>query len=375
MIQSSRRILITGGAGFIGTHLYEKLLDEGAIVHVFDNLSEQIHGVGAVFTDPRVEFTQGDVCDLAAISDAVSRADVVYHLAAETGTGQSMYEVRRYVVTNEVGTATLLEAIANTNRSDIKLIMASSRSVYGEGAYRSLSGDLQQPEARSAEQLSNGTWDFYDELGGALAPVATPSSFPPNPGSIYAATKYSQEVLCSVFCRSHGISCTILRFQNVYGEGQSLRNPYTGIISIFYNRMRQGLAINIFEDGLESRDFVHVSDVIDALISSACNRVSVSPLVANVGSGEPMSVLKLAKLLSEVSGFAARIEVTGDFRVGDVRHCFADIDCARRLIGYSPRVDLRLGLTKFVGWAIKQPEYQDNSELAMAELANYGLTN
>ena len=370
-VLSNVRVLVTGGAGFIGRHLYERLLSEGAIVHVFDNLSEQIHGAGAVFTDARVEFTQGDVCDLSAIGHAVARADVIYHLAAETGTGQSMYDIRRYVAVNDIGTATLLEAVANTRKADVQLILASSRSIYGEGAYRSVNGNLVQPDARGSEQLLNGTWEFYDELGGPLVPVATPVSLAPNPGSVYAATKYSQEMLLNVFCKSHGIPCSILRFQNVYGVGQSLLNPYTGIISIFYNRMRQGLPINIYEDGNESRDFVYVDDVVEALIRSVS--VRGHKITANIGSGKQTKVLELAQKISQLSGIQVPINITGQFRLGDIRHCFADLGCAKGAFNYKPQVSLDDGLKRFIVWASGQPVSLDRSEVAFEELASKGL--
>ncbi len=368
-------VLITGGAGFIGRHLTKELLKSGCEVIVYDSLSPQIHGEDAKYQYVGKEaFVLGDVCDGHLLAKYIENVNVVYHLAAETGTGQSMYQIRQYVNVNEIGTATLLEAIAKSQKKDIQLVLASSRSIYGEGAYRSSSGTIVQPQPRSYEQLSEGVWEIKDRLGVSLEPIATSSNLPAKPGSIYAATKYSQEMLFKVFSEAQAIPCTILRFQNVYGEGQSLRNPYTGIISIFYNRMRQGLPINIFEDGLESRDFVHVSDVVDALISSVKHSVYGPPIVANIGSGDQTKVIDLAYLLSDVSELSIPIEVTGDFRVGDIRHCFADLECARRTIGFSPKVSLRAGLASFVSWAKDQPEYQDDSDLAMNELAKHGLT-
>ena len=371
----NKNILITGGAGFIGTHLYENLLLEGANVHIFDNLSEQIHGNRAIFTDHRVTFTKGDVTNTADIMRVIDNIDIVFHLAAETGTGQSMYEINQYVHVNEIGTARLLEAVVKSRKKDISFVLASSRSIYGEGAYLSENGDRVQPNTRSKEQLVLNEWELTDSDGACLIPVGTPSDLPPNPGSVYAATKYSQEMLVKVVCQTNHIPCTILRFQNVYGEGQSLRNPYTGIISIFYNRMRQGLPINIFEDGYESRDFVHVSDVVNALVSSITCKTSLQPVIANIGSGEATTVLDIAKLLAEISGIDIPIEVSGDYRIGDIRHCYADLECARHFLNFRPKITLYDGLSRFVDWASQQSVYKDESDRAMTELAEHGLSS
>jgi len=368
-----KNILITGGAGFIGTHLSTLLQKQGHYITILDSLTEQIHGDANYVPNKNVTFIKGDVRNARDVREALKGVDAVYHLAAETGTGQSMYEISRYVDVNEIGTAVLLEELAKCEKKDIQFILASSRSIYGEGAYRQNNGDIFQPQPRSYDQLNRGIWDFLDIDGNIASPIPTPSNLSPQPGSIYAATKYSQEMLATIACSSKGIPCTILRFQNVYGEGQSLRNPYTGIISIFYNRMRQNLPINIFEDGQESRDFVHVSDVVDALHACLDRDQLYKPLIANIGSGVPTSVTRLSKILSEISGFKASIDITGDFRVGDIRHCFADLTCAERGINFSPKVSLNDGLSRFTSWAANQPEYKDKSEFALDELAKQGL--
>lgn len=373
MSLNGRKVLITGGAGFIGTHLYKRLLDLGAEVTIFDNLSPQIHGEDASFTDSRVTFIEGDVTDGKAVREALIGMDFIFHLAAETGTGQSMYEVKKYVQVNDIGTSALLEGLSEVGEKHAHVILASSRSIYGEGAYLSKDGGLYHPLSRNYKQLVSGQWELLDDYGCPLSPTATPVSLAPKPGSVYAATKYSQEMLVSVVCAAKDFSCSILRFQNVYGEGQSLRNPYTGIISIFYNRLRQGLSVNIFEDGHETRDFVHVSDVVDALVASANSKVTGTCVVANVGSGQATSVLSLAHLIKESSGLDGHVKVTGDFRVGDIRHCYADISCAQGAFGYQPKIELSVGLKRFIDWASTEPPHSDHSDTAMNELIARGM--
>lgn len=373
MSLKGRSVLITGGAGFIGTHLYQRLVNLGASVTIFDNLSPQIHGEDAVFNDPRVTFIKGDVTNEEAVRRALIGMDYIFHLAAETGTGQSMYEVKKYTYINDLGTSVLLQALADVGSKHAHVVLASSRSIYGEGAYFSEDGNIFQPLSRSYEQLVNGKWELLDNKGSPLTPIPTPVSLPPRPGSVYAATKYSQEMLVSVVCAAKGFSSSILRFQNVYGEGQSLRNPYTGIISIFYNRLRQGLPVNIFEDGHETRDFVHVSDVVEALVSAISRETKSESLVANVGSGQATSVLKLACLIKKLSGLDGSVEITGDFRMGDIRHCYADLKCAQKALGYEPQVELEDGLQRFINWASSEPLEVDYSKNAMEELKSRGM--
>ena len=367
-----KNILITGGAGFIGTHLTTVLQANGHRVTILDCLSKQIHGDLEYKPPKDITFIYGDIRNVEIVREAIKGIDVVYHLAAETGTGQSMYEISRYVDVNEMGTAVLFEELAKSNNR-VQFILASSRSIYGEGAYRSKNGDIFQPDSRTYDQLHEGIWDFLDIDGNTVTPIATPSNLQPKPGSIYAATKYSQEMLVNVACLSKAMPCTILRFRNVYGEGQSLRNPYTGIISIFYNRMRQNLPINIFEDGEESRDFVHVSDVVDALHNCLDRDHLSAPLIANIGSGVPTTVSELANTISKICGFEVPVKISGDFRVGDIRHCFADLSCAERGLNFHPKISLKDGLKRFTKWASEQPEYKDKSESALDELAKQGL--
>lgn len=372
-----KRVVITGGLGFIGTRLASRLLDRGIEVTLIDSLSVQIHGAVPHITPPEGATVERlDVRDLHARADLLDGADYVFHLAAETGTGQSMYQIRRYVEVNELGTASLLEAVAACRTKPKAMVLASSRAVYGEGAYRTSSGgdQIAYPSPRSREQLAACQWEHIHSDGSRLIPVATAESSRTVPGSVYAATKLSQEHLFNAACQAIGSRCVVLRFQNVYGEGQSLMNPYTGIISIFFNRARQGLPIHVFEDGLESRDFVHVDDVATALARSV--EVDLPPAaVINVGSGVATSVLTLASELLKQSRMNVPVTVTGEFRVGDIRHCYADISKLKSLLGLEPTVSLSAGLERFCRWANSQPAYEDRSSVAQRELKNRGLTN
>lgn len=371
------KVVITGGLGFIGQKLARRLIAEGHGVTLIDAITPQIHGdLPQVGAPDGALVVRADVRELAHRSDLFDGSDAVYHLAAETGTAQSMYQIQQYVSVNDLGTAAVLEAISRCARRPRQMVLASSRSVYGEGAYEDASrpGERVLPAARTAAQLAGGQWNPTASGGGLLTAIATPESSPFSPGSVYAATKAAQELLVSSAAASLGVRSTILRFQNVFGEGQSLRNPYTGIISIFFNRARQNLEIPIYEDGEESRDFVHVDDVIEALC-----RVLQAELPAgttlNVGSGVATSVSTLARTLLEVSRLAVPVRVTGQYRVGDIRHCFADLSRARALLGFEPRLSLSDGLQRFVDWARTQPVYEDQSARATDELKKMGLTN
>lgn len=372
------KVVITGGLGFIGSHLCHRLSADSHSVLVIDSLTRQIHGdLPPSYVLPSgVAVARVDVNDLAGRSDLFDGVDIVYHLAAETGTGQSMYEIVRYAQVNCVGTASLLEAISNTRRPPAQLVLGSSRSVYGEGAYLPAdgSGALISGMPRARSHLAAGRWDVLDDAGRPLKPAPTPENFMISPSSVYAATKASQEYLVRAACAAAGVQATIFRFQNVYGEGQSLRNPYTGIISIFFNRARQGLFIPIYEDGEESRDFVHVSDVVEVLARTAGKELP-SGNVINVGSGEATSVKELATILLEASGFNVPIKVTGQYRLGDVRHCFASIELLLNYFGFKPQIRLYDGLVRFCDWAKMQPPYEDLSEVAVAQLKLRGLTD
>jgi len=366
-------LLITGGAGFIGTHLTRHALEAGHQVRILDNLSPQIHGNNASFEPPAgAEFIRGDVTDRRDWERALENIDTVVHLAAETGTGQSMYEIERYYRVNVQGTAILFDLLANTEHNVRNIVLSSSRSVYGEGAYLCRAceptGRRCFPAPRSPEQLAAHQWSpLCPDCGAPAEPTATREDDQLSPASIYAATKLAQEQLVRTACQSMGIAHAIMRFQNVFGEGQSLKNPYTGILSIFSTRVRLGLPLPIFEDGEETRDFVHVEDVAKAVLRCV-EEPAVEGVILNVGSGTPSSVMEVAELLCSVMGSDIVPHVTGEFRVGDIRHNFADIEELERTTGFSPGIALEVGMARFCDWVTNQPLPQDLLDSANSEL-------
>ena len=369
----SRHVLITGGAGFIGSHLADELLARGYAVRALDRLSPQVHGEQAgrpAYLSPEVELVVGDVCDPTAVRAALRGVDAVFHLAAAVGVGQSMYAVEHYTRTNNVGTAVLLEALAE--RPVERLVVASSMSIYGEGLYRGPDGVVRHGVERPLEQLRRGDWEVRGEDGELLAPLPTPESKTPTLASVYALSKYDQERLCLMIGRAYGIPAVALRFFNVYGPRQALSNPYTGVLAIFAARLLNGNAPSIFEDGLQQRDFVSVYDV-----ARACRLALESPAageVFNVGSGHAYTVREIGERLAAVMdrGYVEP-EITGKYRVGDIRHCHADITKARTVLGYVPRVGLDDGLAELASWLEGQVAH-DRVEQASAELAARGLT-
>ena len=363
--------------GFIGSHLAKRLLSAGHEVLLVDSLTLQIHGE---IPTPSLPENAGvlrlDVRMLADRPDVFEGCDIVYHLASETGTAQSMYNIVEYVDVNETGTAALMTALAKCSVRPRKIILTSSRSVYGEGGYVSQEGSDQlfTPLPRSPEQLLKSQWEPTREGFSEIFATATREDCDIVPSSIYAATKASQEHLIRIAADSLGIESVIFRLQNVYGEGQSLRNPYTGIISIFYNRARQGIDIPIYEDGRESRDFVHVEDVARALTDAASAELP-SGVVMNIGSGKPTAVIDLARMLLKTGKLDVPLIVTGQYRVGDIRHGWADIDRANQLLGFKPQVSLEAGITRFTNWASSQPAHEDLLDKATKELKKRGLAN
>ena len=374
---SSRTILVTGGAGFIGSHLVPQLLAAGFAVRILDTLSPQIHGHVPANADwlaatPGVEFRRGSVTDAAEVAKALDGVWGVVHLASETGTGQSMSEIDRYCHENVQGTAVLMQQLVDRKGSGVaRVILSSSRSVYGEGSYVRPStgtGARLTPPARSAERLRARQWEpVCPETGETLQVVPTREDDRTAPSSIYAASKLMQEDLVRITCDSLGFGHAILRLQNVYGEGQSLKNPYTGILSVFSKRIRRGLVLPVFEDGLESRDFVHVSDVARAFVAALVSETPANTVI-NVGSGAATSVMDVARELSLAFGADPRIEVTGEFRLGDIRHNVADVSRLHSVLGLQPQVTLAEGLGRFAGWVATQPLPEDRLAEANAEL-------
>jgi dTDP-L-rhamnose 4-epimerase len=378
-MKNSNKVLITGGLGFIGLEVAKLLVQQGCSVLLFDNLSPQIHGAIPDLAGIRllrgvqVEVFRGDVAKSADWAAALDKVGAVVHLAAETGTAQSMYEISRYTETNVGGTARLLDHLANHQHDVTKIILASSRSVYGEGAYRCRHCGLVYPAARSEEMLRSAQWQpVCPTCGGAVDAAATPEKATTAPASIYAATKLAQEDLVRVASKALGIPAVIYRFQNVYGEGQSLKNPYTGILSIFSNQLRMGKTIHLYEDGQESRDFVHVSDVARA-VALGLTADGADGTTLNVGSGRPTSVEQIALLLGERFGAKAPPLVTGEHRPGDIRHGYGDLTSIGACLQFRPEVPLDQGLTRFVEWVRTQPLEPDRLDKATGELVARGL--
>jgi dTDP-L-rhamnose 4-epimerase len=369
-----QKVLITGGAGFIGSHVADELLAHGFKVRVLDTLAAQVHGDSGrrpEYLDPQVEVMVGDVTDPDVLSKALQGVDAVYHFAAAVGVGQSMYEVAHYTRVNNLGTAVLLEALIA--KPVERLVIASSMSLYGEGLYRNARGELRVAGERSLDQLRRGDWELRDEDGSVLQPVPTPETKPPALASIYALSKFDQERMCLMIGRAYRIPVVALRFFNAYGPRQALSNPYTGVLAIFAARLLNDNPPKIFEDGLQQRDFVSVYDV-----ARACRLALRTPGAAgevfNVGSGQPCAVRDVAARLARVLGKEhIEPEIVGKYRVGDIRHCFSDIGKARRVLGYEPQVTLDDGMAELAAWLESQAAV-DRVAQASAELSARGLT-
>jgi dTDP-L-rhamnose 4-epimerase len=371
------KILITGGAGFIGSRLACMQAKAGADIVILDNLSPQIHGHDAKFSDPLTSVARcvkGDICDSGLLRSLIVDRDVIIHLAAETGTGQSMYAVERYGRVNTQGTAALLDAIVNDKSKNLqKLIVASSRAVYGEGEYFCNEHGRVFPGARLLADLEKGRFEPNCPVcGEAVDPLATTELAPFAPSSFYGLTKQMQEQMILMFAKALGLDGFALRYQNVYGPGQSLTNPYTGILAIFSNLVRQGRGLNIFEDGLESRDFVYIDDVVAA--TALCADSGVHGVVSmNVGSGIRTSVLDVAHAIAGHFRADVPIRVTGDFRMGDIRHNFADISRISDLTGFHPEWSFKDGLANFLAWAETRGVSDAGYDRSLRELSDRGL--
>lgn len=364
------KVLITGGAGFIGSEIVETLFQkQGYEVYVLDSLSEQIHGKDpeASFLYQKIlgkcHFIKGDIRDYSLVLQAVREADCIIHLAAETGTGQSMYQINDYNSVNIMGTSHLFQAISDSGKRIYKILLASSRSVYGEGAYHCSEHGTVYPESRKKEAMMQGDFHMYcPHCHKPAEVILTTESSQIKPYSLYAFTKYAQEQMTATMSRAMDIDYTIFRLQNVYGKGQSLHNPYTGILSIFSELMVAGKDVNIFEDGKESRDFIHVKDVATAIIRAIDTPESNGKII-NLGSGKRTSVIEIAQILKACYHSSSELKITGNFRIGDIAHNAADISCARQILGFSPQISLEQGIKEFTEWV----QTQEHSDLKYEE--------
>ncbi len=368
----SERILITGGAGFIGSHAARHLLQSGHEIRVLDRLDPQVHPERErpAYLDDEVELLKGDVRDPAAVEAALDGIDAVLHLAARVGVGQSMYEIADYCSVNTIGTGVLLEALMDNPVR--RLVVASSMSIYGEGLARTADGRAAEAVERDRAQLERGEWEPRAPDGRALDFEPTPESKKPSLSSVYALNKYDQERMCLLFGSSYDVPTTALRFFNVYGPDQALSNPYTGVLAIFGNRLLNGKEPLIFEDGEQRRDFVSVHDVARAC-ALALERDEAAGMAVNVGSGQSVTVREIADRLAAVTGREdVEPRVNGKYRVGDIRHCFADVSLAREVLGYQPRVRLEDGMAELAEW-LEDQTAEDRVESAHGELVARGL--
>ena len=366
------QILITGGAGFIGSHLADELLHAGHRVRALDLLVPQVHGESGsrpAYLDPEVELIRGDVRDADAVRAALRGVDAVYHFAAAVGVGQSMYEIAHYTSVNNLGTAVLLQALSASPVQ--RLVVASSMSLYGEGLYRRADGTIVDNATRDEATFKAGAWEPIDAEGQPLEPLPTPEWKPPALSSVYALSKFDQERLCLMLGRAYGIPTVALRFFNVFGTRQALSNPYTGVLAIFGSRLLNDRPPLIFEDGRQRRDFVSVYDIVRACHLALDAKDAVGQAI-NVGSGRSATVLEVAELMSAALGKSIAPEPTGTYRVGDIRHCVADISLAQQVLGFQPAVTLDDGIVELTEW-LRDQQAEDRVAEAGLELASRGL--
>ncbi|WP_042663812.1 SDR family NAD(P)-dependent oxidoreductase [Haloferax sp. ATB1] len=367
-------VLVTGGAGFIGSHIVDELVDEGYDVTVVDNLTEQVHDGQPNYLNDEAEYVWGDVRDRELMTELLEDADVLNHQASAVGVGQSMYEIEKYVEVNTLATARILDIIVNEGIDLEKVIVAASMSSYGEGAYRCTEEDeIRYPPLRDGEQMKAGQWEHIcSECGAELEPIPTSESKPRESTSVYAISKKDQEELTLSVCRAYDIPAVALRYFNIYGSRQSLDNPYTGVCAIFSSRIKNDNPPLIFEDGEQTRDFIHVSDVARA--NRFAMESDASDVALNIGSGNPKTIEGIAQTLIELYGKEDSLEpeIANDFRQGDIRHCFADTSIAAEKIGFETEVKFKEGMRELVRWGREQ-DAEDRFEEAHAELEEKGL--
>lgn len=368
-------ILVTGGAGFIGSHIVDGLIEKGHGVRVLDSLDPQVHGENAKWPDhlnAKAEKMLGSILDAKTVIKSLENIDAVFHEAAAVGVGQSMYQIRHYTETNALGTAVLLEAmVANKNRIK-KMIVASSMSIYGEGQYNCPKCGLVYPSLRPNSQLESREWELKcDSCTSVLSPIPTGESKPLQPTSIYAINKRDHEEMFLAVGSAYKIPAVALRYFNVYGTRQALSNPYTGVAAIFSSRLLNKKSPLIYEDGMQSRDFIHISDIVQANIL-ALEKPEADGQIFNVGTGHAQTIRGVAELLGEAMGLDLKPEITQKFRAGDVRHCFADISKISKLLGFNPQVPFNKGVQELIKW-VKTQSAQDKMDEAVQELKKRGL--
>lgn len=375
-----KNILITGGAGFIGSNIALKLVEKGMNVTVLDNLSPQIHGDHPEITSPlyksilkKVTFRKGSVTSKEDWESVIKEQDAIIHLAAETGTGQSMYEIQKYIEVNSGGTALMLDILANTSHQVKKIVIASSRAIYGEGKYKCAEHGIVYPVERLDEDMTKGDFSCKcPECQKVVEILPTTEDSKIHPSSVYGITKQNQEQLVLTVCKSLRIAAVGYRYQNVYGPGQSLSNPYTGILSIFSTRIKNGNSINIFEDGNETRDFVYIEDVVSATILGL-EKDEANNKVYNVGTGIATDVRTVAETLVKFYRKEVPIQISGNYRLGDIRHNFADISKIKSELGFEPQWSFEKGIEAFTNWVDQQEIPEDKYELSIEEMKNKGL--
>ena len=369
----SKKILVTGGAGFIGSFLVDALVQRGHEVTVFDNFEPQVHGRKRPdYLNKDARYVEGSVTDLAAFKKVALRAEVIFHEAAMVGVGQSQYQIRRYTEVNVLGTANLLDLLANGKHHCEKLVVAASMSSYGEGLYACGEHGHVRPALRSEADVASGQWEpRCPRCDQPAKPVATPETAGLNCTSIYAQNKKDQEEMVLMFGRTYGLPAVALRYFNVYGPRQSLSNPYTGVCAIFMSRIKNGHRPVIYEDGGQTRDFVSVHDIVQANLL-AMEKPAADGGVFNVGTGKPLAVKEIARVLAGLYGVEIEADIVGKFRKGDVRHCFPDISKARKLLNYEPAMSFNEGMRELIEWS-RRAEARDKFEEAASELKKRGL--